>query len=115
MHDYHLYGERLNHSFPTEPDRALVIGEFGGLGYLDSLHVYGDKVWSYSGFRDTAALLAAYSRLIDRIKDLQAKGFSAAVYTQLTDVETEINGLITYDRMLQKLSPHQLKRLNEKL
>lgn len=115
MHDYHLYGNRLEKDFPLEDKRALVIGEFGGLGYLDSLHVYGGNVWSYNGFKNPNELFKAYEALIERINILKEKGFSAAIYTQLTDVETEINGLMTYDRVKQKLILDKLKQLNEKL
>ncbi|RFM27210.1 beta-galactosidase [Deminuibacter soli] len=115
MHDYHLYGSRLDKDFPLENNRALVIGEFGGLGYLDSLHVYDGKVWSYNGYKNTGELLKAYEALMNRIAILKEKGFSAAVYTQLTDVETEINGLITYDRIRRKLLMNQLKQLHGRL
>ena len=114
FHDYHLYGNRLSVSFPLE-NRALVIGEFGGLGYLDTAHAYSKKVWSYHGFRSTDSLRLAYDQLVDRLMELKAQGFSAAVYTQLTDVETEINGIISYDRKLIKINSGALKKAHEKL
>ncbi len=115
MHDYHLYGDRLSRAFRQESNRALVVGEFGGLGYLDSQHVYKGNVWSYNGLKNKQALLDAYRKLVDKVHYLKEKGFSAAVYTQLTDVETEINGLLTYDRAEQKIPADNLLQLHRKL
>ncbi len=95
--------------------RALVIGEFGGLGYVDAAHAMKKDAWSYSNFKTPAALSDAYRKLIDKIRDLKEKGFSAAVYTQLTDVETEVNGIITYDRFVLKMNAGELKSLHQVL
>ena len=115
MRDYHLYGNRLQKRFPVEKDRALVIGELGGLGFTDPEHSMKKEVWSYGSFKSTAALWDAYKELVLRIKELKKAGFSAAIYTQLTDVETEGNGIITYDRMRLKMSAGQLKELHQLL
>lgn len=115
LRDYHLYGDRIDKTFPTEDARALVIGEFGGLGYVDAAHAMKKDAWSYSNFKTPAALSDAYRKLIDKIRDLKEKGFSAAVYTQLTDVETEVNGIITYDRFVLKMNAGELKSLHQVL
>lgn len=115
MRDYHLYGDRLSKSFPLEDKRALVIGEFGGLGYSVKEHLYSSEAWSYQGFKNSKELEKAYEKLIDQVLVLKSQGFSAAVYTQLTDVETEINGLMTYDRQVIKIPSKRLKKINEKL
>jgi hypothetical protein len=60
-------------------------------------------------------LFEAYKQLIIKIKELKKLGFAAAVYTQLTDVETEINGLITYDREKLKINYQKLKQLHDEL
>lgn len=112
--DYHLYGDRLI-ELPLENNRALVIGEFGGLGYAVPNHIYSKDAWSYQGFKNGEELEIAYEKLIDKIEALKNYGFSAAVYTQLTDVETEINGLITYDRQKIKIPVSNLKKLHHRL
>ncbi|WP_407429506.1 glycoside hydrolase family 2 protein [Arcticibacter sp.] len=112
--DYHLYGDRLK-GIPLEKDRALVIGEFGGLGYAVPNHIYSSNAWSYKGFKNSKELGIAYKKLIDKIEILKNQGFSGAVYTQLTDVETEINGLITYDRQKIKIPVSNLKKLHNRL
>ncbi|MES2732967.1 MAG: glycoside hydrolase family 2 TIM barrel-domain containing protein [Bacteroidota bacterium] len=111
MHDYHLYGSRLK-KLPLEDKRALVIGEFGGLGYAVKGHTYSKEVWSYQGYKNSEELGAAYEKLMSEILDLKQYGYAAAVYTQLTDVETEINGLITYDRQVIKVPAEQLKKIH---
>lgn len=115
LRDYHLYDERLNKDFPLETGRALVVGEFGGLGYLDSLHAFAGQAWSYKGYKTREELTAAYDSLIGRIVQLKKAGFSAAVYTQYTDVETEINGLITYDRAMLKIPAYKLRGFHKRL
>lgn len=115
MRDYHLYGKRLDQSFPLEDKRSLVIGEFGGLGLVVKNHTMKKDAWGYSNFTSEKELLDAYARLIDRIETLKKEGFSAAIYTQLTDVETEVNGIITYDRYQLKMPAASLKALHEKL
>jgi len=115
LRDYHLYGDRIDKTFPAENARALVIGEFGGLGYVDAAHAMKKDAWSYSNFKTQGALSEAYRKLIDKIRDLKEKGFSAAVYTQLTDVETEVNGIITYDRFVLKMKAGELKSLHQVL
>lgn len=115
LRDYHLYGNRLDTSFSLERTRGLVIGEFGGLGWTVPGHTMQKDSWGYSTYKSGAELLAAYGKLIDRIAVLKQNGFSAAIYTQLTDVETEVNGIITYDRFFLKMSPEALNELHKKL
>lgn len=100
----HIYFRRL--SMPKKlNDRTVVISEYGGYSLLEKGHVWcEDKEFGYKKFKKRKELQAAYTELIDRqLKPLIKKGVSAAVYTQLTDVETEINGLITYDREIVKV------------
>lgn len=114
LRDYHLYGDRLG-MLPLEENRALVIGEFGGLGYAFPGHTYAADAWSYHGFQDADSLKNAYGALLKTVDTLKAQGFAAAVYTQLTDVESEINGLITYDRKQIKIPVDTLRRMHEQL
>jgi len=93
---------------PTIPERdgrrAVVLGEFGGLGLPLEGHTWLERDnWGYRSFADTAALGAAYRGLLDQVRYLIADGLAAAIYTQTTDVEVEVNGIMTYDRAIIKL------------
>ncbi|OYV77973.1 MAG: hypothetical protein B7Z73_19920 [Planctomycetia bacterium 21-64-5] len=91
---------------PVEKFRAAVLGEFGGLGLpLDGHTWLPRNNWGYRTFADTFALRAAYGQLLDQLRLLEAQGLAAAVYTQTTDVEVEVNGLMTYDRAIVKQDP----------
>ena len=89
---------------PTE-QRASVLGEFGGLGLPLEGHTWqGKENWGYRSFNDQASLTAAYIDLWEQLHPMIASpGLSAAIYTQTTDVETEVNGLMTYDRKVFKV------------
>jgi hypothetical protein len=94
---------------PVEKDRAAVLGEFGGLGLPLDGHLWVSKNnWGYRSFKDQAGLLSAYDELISRLRSLAVLGLSAAVYTQTTDCEVEVNGLLTYDRAVIKLPVEQV-------
>ena len=97
-------------------DRALVLGEYGGLGLPEEGHTWQEKDnWGYQSFQNQEELLARYQQLIEDLKPLVDRGLSAAVYTQTTDVEVEVNGLMTYDRKVVKLKPAQLNALHQSL
>ena len=101
MKDAHIYpGPGM---FPTMPDRVSVLGEFGGLGLPLKGHLWKDTDnWGYRTFKTTEELRENYRLLVRRLHPLVGKGLSAAVYTQTTDVEVEVNGLMTYDREVLK-------------
>jgi beta-galactosidase/beta-glucuronidase len=89
---------------PAEKGRALVLGEFGGLGLPMPGHTWQEKKsWGYRGFKDVGALTSAYEALLTELKPYISRGLSAAIYTQITDVENEVNGLMTYDRAVVKM------------
>jgi len=89
---------------PTEVSRAAVLGEFGGLGFPVPGHLWkSDGNWGYVSYATQEELTEAYVSLLTHLRDLIALGLSAAVYTQTTDVETEINGWLTYDRQVLKI------------
>ena len=104
MKDMHSYpGPGM---FPPVPDRVSVLGEFGGLGLPVAGHLWKDQGnWGYRTYKTTEELRDNYRRLMQRLHTLIGKGLSAAVYTQTTDVEVEVNGLLTYDREVLKLDP----------
>jgi len=98
------------HSYPgpDSPDpetrRASVLGEFGGLGLSITGHVWSANFWGYRMMADPKELNERYARLLKQVWSLHdLRGLSAAVYTQTTDVETECNGVLTYDRVVLKL------------
>ena len=97
--------------------RALCLSEYGGYSLSVPGHCWGHKVFGYKLFRSAAGLLRAYDRLIRRqiAPLIAAEGLTAAIYTQLTDVESECNGLITYDREMVKLPERELREINELL
>ena len=116
--DMHLY--RGPAMFAVNGRRASFLGEFGGLGHAVTNHMWQSerKVWGYGGTGDTATkegLQKAYLGLMDQVTDLAAKGLAGSVYTQTTDVENEINGLMTYDRKVLKYDAAVLRKAHEKV
>jgi beta-galactosidase/beta-glucuronidase len=98
------------HSYPgpespkPEENRAAVLGEFGGLGLPVDGHTWTKKTWGYEGTKNIEDLTKGYEKLLSKSWELNsAAGLSAVIYTQLTDVETECNGLLTYDREINKV------------
>jgi len=107
------------HAYPgpamPEPEekRAIVLGEFGGLGLPLEGHTWQTKDnWGYKSFDSREKLLEAYTGLIEELMPMVRKGLSAAVYTQTTDVEIEVNGLMTYDRAVIKMDAGTLRKIN---
>ena len=98
------------HSYPgpeapaPEAHRVAVLGEFGGLGLAIPDHSWQKDGWGYLSYKKQEELTQAFVDLFKKLKPLIANpGLSAAIYTQTTDVETEVNGLMTYDRELLKM------------
>jgi Alpha-L-arabinofuranosidase B (ABFB) domain/Glycosyl hydrolases family 2, sugar binding domain/Glycosyl hydrolases family 2/Glycosyl hydrolases family 2, TIM barrel domain len=103
---------------PTESVRASVLGEYGGLGYRVSGHEwFPGGGFSYEDQASLTALNDRFVGLLDGIREntMPAGGLSAAVYTQITDVENEANGLLTYDRQTVKVDQARVKAANQAL
>lgn len=99
-----------------EERRAAVLGEFGGLGLPVAGHLWREsRNWGYRSYETREALTDAYVELLDRLRWLIGEGLCAAVYTQTTDVEIEVNGLITYDRAVVKMDPARARAAALKL
>ncbi|MCR5415285.1 MAG: glycoside hydrolase family 2 [Pseudobutyrivibrio sp.] len=96
----HIYFEDLKVKLSEKP---YVVSEYGGFSMKVNNHVKRDAIYGYKKFQDTASLQNAYEELMAKIKSLEDQGLSGAVYTQATDIEDELNGMITYDRKVQKL------------
>ena len=95
---------------------VIVLGEFGGLGLPLEGHTWQDKNnWGYRSYKNSEELFNNYSQLIDKFPALIKRGLSAAVYTQTTDVEVEVNGIMTYDRKVFKMPVQGLKQVHNKL
>ncbi len=112
-----------NYPRPAMPDpdvfgakRVIVLGEFGGLGLPLTGHLWQERDnWGYQNFKSADTMFTRYASFVDRMTELIPIGLSAAVYTQTTDVEGEVNGFITYDRKVIKIDPKKLKAESEKL
>jgi beta-galactosidase/beta-glucuronidase len=110
------------HSYPNpvcpapEPYRAGVLGEFGGLGLGVTNHTWSEqRPWGYQDVPDAERLTDLYGELLERVWGLQwSNGLAAAVYTQLTDVETECNGFLTYDREVLKMDAKRVRFANQR-
>jgi Glycosyl hydrolases family 2, sugar binding domain/Glycosyl hydrolases family 2/Glycosyl hydrolases family 2, TIM barrel domain len=110
------------HSYPgpgmrePEAERVVVLGEFGGLGMPVSGHTWQDEEnWGYVSYTEKDALTDAYVNLLTEMRPLIGRGLAAAVYTQTTDVEIEVNGLMTYDREVVKLDEGKITEAARKL
>jgi hypothetical protein len=107
------------HSYPSPacPDsktQALVCGEYGGIGYKIPGHLWVDG-FGYVMAKDEKEHLDLYGNFADALASFKTNsGLSAAVYTQLTDVESELNGLLTYDRV-EKIAPEKIMACNRKV
>lgn len=100
--------------FLSDPQRVNVLGEYGGIGLPLENHLWWNKRnWGYVQFKDGEAVTAEYVKYANQLKDFVKRGFSAAVYTQTTDVEGEVNGLMTYDRKVIKINEAKVKAANE--
>ncbi|HEU5072162.1 MAG TPA: glycoside hydrolase family 2 TIM barrel-domain containing protein [Verrucomicrobiae bacterium] len=109
--DMHSYPEPA--APPMEGVRASVLGEFGGLGLGVDGHTWSDQTWGYQGLPDSEKLTSRYVALLDKVHTLEASnGLAAAVYTQLSDVETECNGFQTYDRKVLKVDAARVSQAN---
>lgn len=100
--------------FLYDPQRVTVLGEYGGIGLPLENHLWWNKRnWGYVQFKNSDEVTAEYVRYADALKGMVDRGFSAAVYTQTTDVEGEVNGLMTYDRKEIKINEAAVKKANQ--
>ena len=100
---------------PPVTDRAMVLGEFGGLGLPVQGHTWQEeKNWGYRSYKNSGELTDAYVGLIKRLRPMiEDAGLSAAIYTQTTDVEVEVNGLMPYDRAMVKVDEAAVTAANK--
>lgn len=121
--NHYLTGDILDlHNYPHpelylyDATRVTVLGEYGGIGFPVEGHLWqADKNWGYIQFKSKKEVTDEYVKLGKRLIELAKLGFSGAVYTQTTDVEIEVNGLMTYDRKEIKLEEDRLKKINQEI
>jgi len=110
--DVHNYPDPVMALF--DPQRVNVLGEYGGIGLALENHLWWDKRnWGYIQFKDKREVTDEYIKFAKILQDMVKRGFSAAVYTQTTDVEGEVNGLMTYDRKEIKLIENEVRAINQ--
>lgn len=111
IHSYPFPDQRL-----IDATRANVIGEYGGIGLAVKGHLWrDDRNWGYVEFKTTKDVTDKYEEYADMLYNLVPRGTTGAVYTQTTDVEGEINGLLTYDRKEVKVDEVRINKINSRL
>jgi hypothetical protein len=96
--------------------RVTVLGEYGGIGLPLEGHLWkSDNNWGYVKFKNSDEVTAEYIKYAKQLKTMAKSGFSAAVYTQTTDVEGEVNGFMTYDRKVDKMNFGEIKKINQEV
>lgn len=110
------------HNYPApdmymyDPQRATVLGEFGGIALPVKGHLWNqDSNWGYIQFDSSKELTDTYIDYVMQLKSLVPRGFSGGIYTQPTDVEIEVNGLMTYDRKIMKVDEKRVREANKSL
>ena len=110
--DLHNYPQPELYLYDTK--RVTALGEYGGIGYAVDGHLWvPDRNWGYVQFKSPEEVTDAYLKYTGMLKDMIKRGFSAGVYTQTSDVEIEVNGLMTYDRKLIKVDEAKISALNK--
>ncbi|MEM7142935.1 MAG: sugar-binding domain-containing protein [Actinomycetota bacterium] len=114
LRDHHVYGTEAD--FPgTDASRVVVYGEYGGYTLSVDGHRTDGTTYGYGDTADAAELAARYVEVTETLIALKGRGLAGAIYTQTTDVEGEINGLLTYDRAVQKIPNEILAPLHRRL
>lgn len=116
INDVHHYPDPARVDNPG-PNRAFAVGEFGGLGLPVKGHLWNPDMrnWGYSTFDSKDKLEEKYKYLIFHLRTMIPEGLSAAIYTQTTDVEGEVNGMLTYDRAVEKIPAAELAAIHAPL
>jgi beta-galactosidase/beta-glucuronidase len=121
--NHYTVGDMLDlHNYPNpqmylyDAQRATVLGEYGGIGWAHKDHLWEpNRNWGYVQFNSSREVTDEYVKYAEQLKQLIRQGFAAAVYTQTTDVEVEVNGLMTYDRKLVKVDEERVKKVNREI
>ena len=113
--DAHVYpGPGITDTDFIAENRVSALGEFGGLGHAIEGHLWAHKQnWGYRNIDDIDRLTRTYYEQTEVLKSLKSRGLAAAIYTQTTDVESEINGLMTYDREVLKVDEARFRKMHQ--
>ncbi|MDC2611929.1 MULTISPECIES: glycoside hydrolase family 2 protein [Bacteroides] len=112
--DFHKYPSPEMMMYDNE--RITVIGEYGGIGMPLTDHLWQpDKNWGYVQFKSAKEVTDEYVKYGRQLLNLVKSGISGGVYTQTTDVEGEVNGLITYDRKVIKVEEDRIRKINQEI
>ena len=112
--DLHNYPEPALYLYDAKS--VNVLGEYGGIGLAVEGHLWApDRNWGYIKLTTPQEVTAEYVEYALQLKEMVARGFSAAVYTQTTDVEIEVNGLMTYDRRVDKVDIPRVREINQQV
>ncbi|MCK3685603.1 sugar-binding domain-containing protein [Maribellus sp. YY47] len=112
--DMHHYPEPAMMIFNSK--KVNVLGEYGGIGLPLEDHLWEKgRNWGYVQYKNSQEATDAYVKMAERLKELITNGYSAAVYTQTTDVEIEVNGIMTYDRKVIKLDEQRIHKVNQEV
>lgn len=112
--DLHNYPNPAMYLF--DKDYVNVMGEYGGIGFPVEGHLWQtDKNWGYIQYKSADEVADSYEEYANELIGFVKKGFSGAIYTQTTDVEGEVNGLMTYDRKVIKLNVDRINAINSKV
>lgn len=131
LHSLHVYFRRVRvprrpgrrwplwldaHLVRRRPDRVLALTEYGGYSLVLAGSAWSDRTFGYRRLRTAPELYDALQRLHRKqIEPAILRGLAATVYTQLSDVEDEVNGLVTYDRASVKIPVEQMREINDRL
>lgn len=121
--NFYRTGDILDlHNYPGpkmylyDAERVTVLGEYGGIGLPLEGHLWKpDNNWGYIKFKNSKETTAEYVKYARQLKQMAKTGFSAAVYTQTTDVEGEVNGFMTYDRKVDKMNVPEVNKINKEV
>ena len=121
--NHYQCGDMLDlHKYPApemylyDAQRPTVLGEYGGIGLVLKDHLWEpNRNWGYVQFNSSKEATDEYVKYAEMLYNMVVKGFSGAVYTQTTDVEIEVNGLMTYDRKVVKLDEKRVREINQRI
>ena len=112
--DLHHYPDPQMYLYDAK--RVTVLGEYGGIGWPIEGHLWETgRNWGYIKFNSAAELTDEYVKYAEMLYGMVSRGFSAAIYTQTTDVEIEVNGLMTYDREIVKPDVGRIREINTRI
>ena len=113
LNSRHIYFAKIKFKQDT---RVSALTEYGGYSRIEEGHVYNSTGYGYALYEEEEDLTEAFEKLhTEQILPLVEKGLSATVYTQLSDVEDEVNGLVTFDRKKVKYPKEQIRHIMDQI